>query len=225
VQQMQRDTIGLDDDSDDDDDDLNRSFLDILKPPVASTSTSARGLGRSKSASNLKGKQKANKKRKFQSDSEVDMDVDAYDCSAFLISDDDLEDDLERPDRPPLRHGNLIIPGELVLARENIATQTEYWPAKLQEYVPPKRKARNKQEEGRYRVMWFDGTTNAKEPIPRSCFYTQEEEEFATCKVGFMHCQLYRRSPSLLSSWARWITETKRILMTMRTRSIGPNSI
>ncbi|TFK30246.1 hypothetical protein FA15DRAFT_663629 [Coprinopsis marcescibilis] len=81
---------------------------------------------------------------------------------------------------PPSADSNLSIPGELVLARVFKKSLTEYWPAKLKEYIPPQ--GRNKV--ARYKVQFFDGI---EDEIPRSYFYTQEEEGFGICKMGLIN--------------------------------------
>ncbi|KAI0636580.1 hypothetical protein C8Q77DRAFT_1215574 [Trametes polyzona] len=77
---------------------------------------------------------------------------------------------------PPSANPLLELPGELVLAREGRA-RTQYWPAKLLEYIPPK----NARQRPRYKALFFDGTKLSIEP---DWFWTTADEEFATCNLG-----------------------------------------
>ncbi|KAF8197594.1 hypothetical protein BJ912DRAFT_953978 [Pholiota molesta] len=71
----------------------------------------------------------------------------------------------------------LDLPGELVLGRDGPNKDIDYWPAKLISYIPPTKP----NQAGKYAVTWLDGTTGQ---IPRSWFYTMNEDEFSTCKLG-----------------------------------------
>ncbi|KAL1944776.1 hypothetical protein VTO73DRAFT_3206 [Trametes versicolor] len=78
--------------------------------------------------------------------------------------------------RAPSANPLLEIPGELVLAREGRA-RTQYWPAKLLEYLKPK----SEKQRPRYRALFFDGTVLQIEP---DWFWTTADDEFGTCKMG-----------------------------------------
>lgn len=77
---------------------------------------------------------------------------------------------------PPPADDSLEIPGELIFAREN-PSSAYYWPARILEYVPPKRRT----QEGMYRLEFLD---NLVLVISRKCFFTSEEDGFTTCKVS-----------------------------------------
>ena len=83
---------------------------------------------------------------------------------------------------PPPPDDTLQIPGELVLGREggekgaSAIHNMGHWPAKILGYVPPS----HRRQVPKYRVKWLDGT---EAEVPRSCFYSLAEEEFAICKV------------------------------------------
>lgn len=64
----------------------------------------------------------------------------------------------------------------LVFAREKNTRLTVYWPARILQYIPPKRAS----GEGEYKVEYMD---KIEAKIPRSLFYTEDEEEFYTCEV------------------------------------------
>lgn len=84
---------------------------------------------------------------------------------------------------PPPPDESLQIPGELILGRENpgrgasAVHNMAHWPAKILAYHPPK----HPKQQSKYLVKWLDGTEGE---IPRACFYTVDEEEFAICKVS-----------------------------------------
>ncbi|ETW86219.1 hypothetical protein HETIRDRAFT_415183 [Heterobasidion irregulare TC 32-1] len=84
-----------------------------------------------------------------------------------------LEDDLWiSPSCDPF----LDIPGELVLSKDK-KRSTEYWPAKIEEYIaPPSRVIKPL-----YRLRFLDETLL---DLPRSMFYTTDEEGFFSCKLG-----------------------------------------
>ncbi|RPD66532.1 hypothetical protein L227DRAFT_570406 [Lentinus tigrinus ALCF2SS1-6] len=97
----------------------------------------------------------------------------------------DLDDDLNLdlgPSRPqrrwraPSANPLLEIPGELVLAKEG-KTRTQYWPAKLLEYIRPLKQS----QKPKYKVIFFDGTVSQ---IEADWFWTTSDDEFATCKLG-----------------------------------------
>ncbi|KAL0067105.1 hypothetical protein AAF712_005892 [Marasmius tenuissimus] len=81
----------------------------------------------------------------------------------------------------------LDIPGETVLCRAKKSTMTEYWPAQVLGYVPPparRKKGKGKNRgavEGMYRVVFLD---NKEMEVPRSWFYSVNQEEFGRCKMG-----------------------------------------
>ncbi|KAH9852727.1 hypothetical protein C2E23DRAFT_756315 [Lenzites betulinus] len=101
------------------------------------------------------------------------------DDSLSLSDEDDGPAELWKPERlwrAPSANPLLELPGELVLAREGRA-RTQYWPAKLLDYIKPK----SSRQRPRYRALFFDGTIVAIEP---DWFWTTNDEEFATCKLG-----------------------------------------
>ncbi|TFY77251.1 hypothetical protein EWM64_g6763 [Hericium alpestre] len=77
---------------------------------------------------------------------------------------------------PPPPDPFLTIPGELILAVER-KRKTEYWPARIEEYVPPTKPSAKQ----KYRVRFLDDKTV---DLERECFFTSTERGFATCKVG-----------------------------------------
>ncbi|RXW22805.1 hypothetical protein EST38_g3051 [Candolleomyces aberdarensis] len=144
---------------------MQEAFLDsddLPHPMEALTAMSA--LGRTGSSSTVapngstNGKGRGKRKRR-QSEEQTDPS------------------DEEREHEPPLENEDLDIPGELVLARSAKTSLNEYWPAKLLDYVPPKKK----EKEGKYKIVFLDTT---QEAIPRKFFYIQSEDGFLTCKLG-----------------------------------------
>lgn len=112
-----------------------------------------------------KGKGKGKARRK---DSESDV-------SLSDLDEGDAPESWKHTWRAPSANPLLEIPGELVLAREGRA-RTQYWPAKLLEYLKPK----SEKQRPRYRALFFDGTVLQIEP---DWFWTTTDEEFGTCKV------------------------------------------
>jgi len=95
---------------------------------------------------------------------------------------------------PPPPDPMLQIPGDRLLAREKNGSSI-YWPALLEEYIPPQRP----KQKAKYRVRFLD---NTKSVIPRDWFYTSEEPEFSTCKaciclsltalkLMYLHCRSF----------------------------------
>ena len=97
----------------------------------------------------------------------------------------------QKPWKPPRRDETLEIPGELVLAREK-KMYTDYWPAKLLEYIPPS----NPKQRPRYKAQFYDGDVKN---IDVDWFYTQLDKGFGTCKVRFVSTICL---PSLMVSMA-----------------------
>ena len=90
---------------------------------------------------------------------------------------------------PPPPDETLHIPGELVLGREggrgtSAVHNAAHWPAKILAYRAPK----HRKERPKYLVRWLDGTEGE---IPRSWFYTMDEEEFAICKVRLLNMEIF----------------------------------
>ena len=85
------------------------------------------------------------------------------------------EDSFWEPDESPYE-----IPGELVLAREK-RTFTQYWPAKLMEYIP----ARRRGEKALYQVLFYDGKVK-KLPEDSDMFYNTSHPKFKSCVVRRM---------------------------------------
>ncbi|THH19590.1 hypothetical protein EW146_g1614 [Bondarzewia mesenterica] len=77
--------------------------------------------------------------------------------------------------KPPPPDPMLDVPGELVLSLEKKG-RTEYWPAKIEEYIPPpKRTAKS-----RYRLLFLG---DAMLSVERSMFYMTGEDAFYSCKL------------------------------------------
>ncbi|KAI0093757.1 hypothetical protein BDY19DRAFT_989301 [Irpex rosettiformis] len=70
------------------------------------------------------------------------------------------------------------IPGELVLAREK-RTFTQYWPAKLMEYIPPQKRG----EKAQYQVLFYDGKMK-KLSEDSDMFYHVSHPNFKSCLLG-----------------------------------------
>ncbi|RDB22192.1 hypothetical protein Hypma_010693 [Hypsizygus marmoreus] len=77
---------------------------------------------------------------------------------------------------PPPPEFGLEIPGELILAQEK-ATSAYYWPARILEYKPPGKA----KQEAKYLVQFLD---EKRAEIPRKWFYTSDDDDFGTCKLG-----------------------------------------
>ena len=111
---------------------------------------------------------------RFISMMDVDMDLDEF------LDTDDVQDyepcTDEGPWVPPRANFEYDIPGELVLARDRV-NATQYWPAKILEYIPPK----HRKQKARYKVLFFDHTIK---DITEDMFFTDTQDGFATCKVG-----------------------------------------
>ncbi|KAI0062374.1 hypothetical protein BV25DRAFT_1991658 [Artomyces pyxidatus] len=77
---------------------------------------------------------------------------------------------------PPPPDPFVDVPGEpiLSLAKKN---KTEYWPAKVEEYIPPERPGL----QPKYRIQFLD---ESMANVTRDMFYTADEPGFATCKLG-----------------------------------------
>ncbi|THH20878.1 hypothetical protein EW146_g559 [Bondarzewia mesenterica] len=78
--------------------------------------------------------------------------------------------------KPPPPDPMLDVPGELVLSLEKKG-RTEYWPAKVEEYIPPSKRT----AKPRYRLLFLD---DAMLSVERSMFYTTGEDGFYSCKLG-----------------------------------------
>ncbi|KAH9917457.1 uncharacterized protein B0H18DRAFT_1034780 [Fomitopsis serialis] len=94
----------------------------------------------------------------------------------ILSDDDDLPMLQEKPWRPPPCDPSLELPGELVLAKEK-KPFTDYWPAKLLEYIPPT----NPKQRPRYKAEFYDGMIKN---IDSDWFFTVEHKQFKSCKLG-----------------------------------------
>ncbi|KAH9931691.1 uncharacterized protein BXZ73DRAFT_101601 [Epithele typhae] len=82
----------------------------------------------------------------------------------------------ERRWRAPSADPLLELPGELVLAKEG-KKRTQYWPAKLLEYMKPKKP----NQRPKYKVLFFDGSIKT---IEADWFYTTTDDEFSTVFIG-----------------------------------------
>lgn len=98
-----------------------------------------------------------------------------YDSDEDDSSMDVREDVEEDPWIPPLPNFEYDIPGELVLSKDK-ANSTQYWPAKILEYVPPK----HRKQKPRYKVLFFDHTVK---DVTEDMFFTESHDAFGTCKV------------------------------------------
>ena len=76
---------------------------------------------------------------------------------------------------PPPPDPTLAIPGELVFAREQKGTV--YWPARLEEYLPPTKPT----QKPKFRVRYLDET---RQDLVRELFFTSDQDMFSTCKVS-----------------------------------------
>ncbi|KAK7693919.1 hypothetical protein QCA50_003493 [Cerrena zonata] len=77
---------------------------------------------------------------------------------------------------PPPPNPMYEIPGELILAKES-ATKTQFWPAKILDYVPPT----DRLQKPKYRVLFFDGTIKN---LRATLFYTEVDDGFKDCVLG-----------------------------------------
>ncbi|KAJ7154260.1 hypothetical protein C8R46DRAFT_448088 [Mycena filopes] len=110
--------------------------------------------------------------------------IPGYDAPSNL-SDDDASSELSEvvsSERwsPPPADSSVEVPGELVLACETDNKPSKvkvYWPARIENFVP----GLGPNKPGMYGITWMDSSTGV---IPRSAFYTYEEEGFGTCVVG-----------------------------------------
>jgi hypothetical protein len=75
---------------------------------------------------------------------------------------------------PPPHDPTLTIPGELVFSREPRGML--YWPARLEEYIPPTKPT----QKPKYKVRFLDEEVH---PVTRELFFTSEEDGFLLCKV------------------------------------------
>jgi hypothetical protein len=113
-------------------------------------------------AKEAKGKGPGGKGKTWSDDEDIDLPTD----------DDNAHDDFWVP--PPVDE-SLNIGEEKVFAREK-KNSSVYWPAFVQHYRQPK----NPKEEPLYGVKFLD---EVQTEIPRSWFFTSDQDEFATCKV------------------------------------------
>ncbi|TCD67297.1 hypothetical protein EIP91_000320 [Steccherinum ochraceum] len=109
----------------------------------------------------------------------------SLDVEIGLSDDPDIDEDFtmdttpaveETPWRPPPPGFQYEIPGELVLAKDKL-NGTQYWPAKMLEYIPPK----SPKQKPKYKILFFDGTTK---DVAEDMFFTESQDGFATCKLG-----------------------------------------
>lgn len=91
------------------------------------------------------------------------------------ISLDDMDIEVADDWSPPEADPSLEIPNELVFARDK-PTGVSFWPAKIEYYKAPTKP----KEKPRYGVLFLDG---ARRAIPRSWFFTSDDDEFGQCKV------------------------------------------
>ncbi|KAF5369170.1 hypothetical protein D9615_009985 [Tricholomella constricta] len=156
---------GVDNDDDDEMPEVGTTDFELFINSAPSPTKSTQATPRKRE----KGKGKRKRKRKRMStDSESEMgDEDAW----------HVDGNISQPRwSPPPPDELLQIPGELLLAQDR-ATSAIYWPAQILEYVPPKKE----RQRPKYRVLFLD---KVQRDIPREWFFTSEENEFATCKLG-----------------------------------------
>jgi hypothetical protein len=115
-----------------------------------------------KATPRAKGTGKGNARRVSDSADDLDMEI------------SDFKHDEDRWSPPPA-DDSLEIPGELLFARDRQSSAI-YWPAKILEYVPPRKRT----QEPKYRLEFLDNTVLE---IPRKLFFTSEDDGFTTCKV------------------------------------------
>ncbi len=84
-------------------------------------------------------------------------------------------EETQAPWEPPGPNELYDLPGELVLAKEK-PRSSEYWPAKLIEYIPPQKPT----QKPKYKALFFDGIIK---DIPKDMFYSIYDTEFKSCKV------------------------------------------
>ncbi|EEB97425.1 hypothetical protein MPER_03259, partial [Moniliophthora perniciosa FA553] len=90
----------------------------------------------------------------------------------------ELEDELDRDTwSPPPPDELLRIPGEHILCRAKPSQSTEYWIARILDYVPPT----GAKQMGKYEVEFLDGI---KMQVPRDWFYAYHEDGIGACKEG-----------------------------------------
>ncbi|KAJ7578462.1 hypothetical protein C8J56DRAFT_1170257, partial [Mycena floridula] len=100
----------------------------------------------------------------------------AYRASRTNDSQDIVSVIAESSEAPePEQEQETIESGELVYAKEK--SNSVYWPARVLSYVPPV----DGQKKGKYHVHYIDDT---RKQIPRTWFYTYEDDGFGLCQVG-----------------------------------------
>lgn len=78
---------------------------------------------------------------------------------------------------------NLTVPGEVVFARFYESPKSEYWPAQILDFIPPKGKIGKKLpkgQSGKYLVEFFD---KKKKTVARNWFFMVTENWPPNCKV------------------------------------------
>lgn len=130
--------------------------------PSKSESVKRKSKPKAKAGTSKKGKNKAR----------------SEDEDADMLGDDDLHDIFWVP--PPADE-SLNIGEEKVFAHEK-KSSTLYWPALVLYYKQPK----NSKEVPLYGVRFLD---EVRAEIPRSWFFTSDQDEFATCKVFSFSCR------------------------------------
>jgi hypothetical protein len=151
-------------------DDMNEDKNENDDEDVAVFKTTPSKLESVKGKSKPKAKAGKGKKGKNKARSE-DEDTD-------MLSDDDVFW------VPPPADESLNIGEEKVFAREK-KNPSLYWPALILYYKQPK----NSKEVPLYGVRFLD---EVRAEIPRSWFFTSDQDEFATCKVLSFSCRHLR---------------------------------
>jgi len=121
------------------------------------------------------------------------------------VSEDESDEEISLD--PPSEDCMLDYPGELLMAKSRLS-EGVYWPAQMIEYIPPKKKG----QLGLYKVQFLDLTIKE---IPRTFFYTSEQNEFTTCKVG-SGC---RTSVLTHFHFCRWASS--RVLHSTKTKTMN----
>jgi len=161
-------------------DDMNEDKMENDDEDVAVFKTTPSKLESVKGKSKPKARAGKGKKGKNKARSEAE-DTD-------MLSDDDAHDVFWAP--PPADE-SLNIGEEKVFAHEK-KNSSLYWPALVLYYKQPK----NSKEVPLYGVRFLD---EVRAEIPRSWFFTSDQDEFPTCKVLSFSCG--RLCPRVLTSW------------------------
>ncbi|KAF5315687.1 hypothetical protein D9611_005029 [Ephemerocybe angulata] len=139
-------------------------------PPLLEILSVARtvGLRRTESTPNLKFSEPKNANKSPRKGKRKRPEKEEEPSDYELLEGEVLEDEEEAVDVDTI-----------VVARDLNPRSTEYWPARVLEYYPPKRR----REEGKYKLEYLDSTQLI---VPRSYFYHDAEDGFVSVKMGKM---------------------------------------